>query len=577
MAVETRLYFEDMFSHPTMIPRFKARVSTSADRWKARGFSSNATILESISALAHAQTNYAVILRDILKLEREGYGSVAHVAGIRFLIDANHTAVGKAGAGTLAFMHSTMTRSTPAEQLYKPVHRLLVEEDVFAFSWSPLLSKSYYAVMAIIHTAKLASAVVSTVGSLGAAAPALIEAIGSAASTLQDVVKLVSAVQDASSILVEGVTTAREEASTAREYMRASSNPSEFGIGSTVTSSQATDLGAHTARVERGKVSTYLGLSSRLETDDEMRKRVGREMLDFEGEVQKLNFVVVQRVTPVLQVRDKIDVTDPTKPNATFETKTYMSNQSLVRAGETSRDKFAQMVMAQKNESFSTPAAAELFCRPWAAENIYRQWKEAPGPQMGTGASDQDFGSLDWALGTSWELVDTRTGTLPLPAGILTARVRFEERARARAARAGLLGSQTGSKMLMLAGRAKGAVSQNRIDTQHRLIQNSNLPEVRDFQTETTTYSVFGSYKNARNNPLLLNIDTQLAYWQKIKKNNSFNVISAVQALNCIILACEDYIEQKNTATQQSGHASERLPAVTRLKNAAESLCRQLA
>lgn len=572
MAGSSRQYFEDMFNHPLMMPKFKGRVSTSADRWKARAFSSNATVMESISALAHAQTNYQVILRDIKKLEGENHGSVAHVAGIRFLIDANHASVGKAGAGTLAFLHSTMTRSTPADQLYKPVHRLLVEEDVFAFSWSPILSRSYFAVMAIIHTAKLAGAVVSTVGSFGAAAPALIDAIGSAASTLQDVVKLASAVQEASSILVEGGTTAMEEASAAHGYLRAASNPSEAGVGSAVAASQTRDLGAHTAVVERGTVTRFLGLSSRPETDREMQIRVGRELIEFESELQKLNFVVVQRVTPVLQVRDDIDVTDPTKPNATFQTKTYMSNRSLVRAGETTRDKFAQMVMGWKTESFSVSDAAELFCRPWAADRMYRQWKEDAGASMGTEASDQDFGQLNWDLDRSWTLVGERAGSLPLPAGIQRARIVLQERARARSV-------QRNAKLVMLAGKARATVAHNTLVAQNRLrlIQTSSLPSVDDFQKSTTTYSVGGLYKNARNNEKLLMIDTQLGVWFRVKQGSD-SLDRAIPALEAIILACDEYLDQKSAEAQKiGGHVSQRVPNVMKLKHAAESLCQKLA
>ena len=566
MSGSSRQYFEDLFQHPTMMPKFKARVSTSAGRWKARAFSSNATIQESISALVHQKTNYEVILRDIQKLEREGHGSVAHVAGIRFLIDANHAAVSKAGAGTLAFMRSTMTRSTPADQLYKPVHRLLVEEDIYAFSWSPLLSRSYYAVMAIIHTTKLASAVVSTVGSFGAAAPALIDAIGSAASTLQDVIKLTSAVQEASSILVEGAATAIEEGSAARDHFGAASNPSASGLGSAVAAAQATDLGAHTARTDRGTVKTLLGLRSRPETDEEMRKRLGRELLEFESEVQKLNFVVVQRVTPVLQVRDNIDVTDPTKPTATFDIKTYMSNRSLVRAGETTRDKFAQLVMAWKTESFNASDAAELFCRPWAAENVYRQWKDEPDSHFRSEAGNQAFDDLNWDVDPSWILKGESTGTLPLPAGILSARIRLQERARLRAAQ---------KVSNVLASRARAAVSQNRLDAQRRLIQASNLPSVRDFKEKTTTYSMGGLYKNARDNEKLLNIDTQLGAWFRVKQKME-SIDRIIVSLNCIIVACDDYLDQKNAEAHKSGHVSQRVPAVRDLRAEAENLCQRL-
>lgn len=85
------------------------------------------------------------------------------------------------------------------------------------------------------HAATLASAVASTVGSPGAAAPMLIDAIGSAASTLRGVVTLAPAVQEAASILVEGGMTAMEDASTARGELRSAANPPEAGIGFSVT------------------------------------------------------------------------------------------------------------------------------------------------------------------------------------------------------------------------------------------------------------------------------------------------------------------------------------------------------
>lgn len=590
MSDASRQYFEAMFNQPTKMPKFKARVSTSADRWKARGFSSNATFLEGFKAVLQGRTNYEVILRDINKLEAEGHGSVALVANPRFLIDANHASVGEQGAGTLAFMHSTMKPSIPADQLYQPVHRLLVEEDVFAFSWSPVLSPSYYVVMGIISAAKLASAVVSTVGSLGAAAPALIDQIGSAASTLKDVIALVGGVKEVASLLVEGGATIKEEYSAARDHFQAASDPSAAGVGSKVAAAQATDLGARTAKVTPGTKTYFGGLYSRPETEEETRKRVGREMLELEEEVQKLNFVVVQRVTPVLQIRDNIDVTDPQKPIATFQAKTYMAKHALVRAGETTRDKFAQMVMAWKTETFNEPDAAKLFCRPWAAEGIYLQWKDNGGGSIGTEASDQDFGTLNWELDSSWTLMGERAGTLTLPRLFDVLKRTLEERARARASQRLMLQVQINNKMQILAGKARVTVAQNRLadeqkrladaqnrlDSQRRLIQASSLPSVQDFQNATTTYSLGGRYKNDRSNQKLLTIDTYLGSWFRVKQSPA-SIDRAIFALECIIGACGEYLAEKNAATLKTGNHSQRIPAVSQLKQAAESLCQQLA
>lgn len=198
---------------------------------------------------------YALILRDIKELE--SHGSMAHVANIRFLINANHAAVGNTGAGSLKFMHSSMKPHTPADQLYQPVHRLLVEEHVFAFSWSPVLSKTYYAVMAAIAAAKLASSVASTVASFGATTPALIDAIGSAASTMSDIIKLGSAVKESASVLAAGAAEAYALGTEAYDMYTASRDPS---AAAAATSSSAaiggsvakTDLASHTASNRTG-------------------------------------------------------------------------------------------------------------------------------------------------------------------------------------------------------------------------------------------------------------------------------------------------------------------------------------
>ena len=562
MSGSSQQYFEYLFQEPTMMPKFKHRVSTSADRLAQRALSKHATFKSSISAVFSGKTDYSVILKDI----QDGNGRVALVARIRFLIDANHPKVRKNCAGSLAFMSSTMTSGTPDDRLNKPVHRLLVEEDVFAFSWSPQFSTTYHAGKGLFAAAKLAGAVVSTISTFGAAAPALIDAIGSAASTLQDVIKLASDVQEAASILVEGAATAFEEGSTAREHLSAAYDPSESGGGSAVAAAQATDLGAHTATSERRTVKTWGGLFSHVETDKEVRKRLGRELQMFEEEVQKLTFVVVQRVTPVLQVRDNIDMTDPTKPTASFDLKTYMSNQSLIRAGETTRDKFSQLIMAWKTDSFDASAAAELFCRPWAAESIYGQWKDEYGSDFGSKADNEAFGNLNWEVDPSWRLIREGKGTLPLPPGILAERNRLQEQARLRTLQR--LANEAATKV-------RAAATHKKLDAQRRAIQASNLPSVLDFKQQTTTYSIGGMYKNARVNAKLLNIDTQLTAWFNTKQN-MISIVQVIQALNSIIIACEDYINQKDTEAHKSGHVSQRMPAVRTLRSTAENLCNQL-
>ena len=568
---KSSVYFDSLFAEPTKMPKFKALVSTSEDRWKNRAFNNDSTVSEGFRSVFTGTTNYNAILTNIKKTQ--GSGSFGQVANIKFLIDANNKAISKAGAGSLAFMHSDKTHANPADQLYQPVHRLLVEEHVFAFIWTPTLSSTYYAVTALIAAAKLTSSVISTVGTLGATTPALINSICDAVSTGKEIINLLNDINEAKGILLDGATEAIDLAGEAYSNAKAAYDPVAAAggeiSGSLIAGGGGTtlDLGAHTIENKTQKVKGYF-YGERDESEDEKNKRLGKERLERENEVGKLNFIVVQHITPVMQVRDDVDVADPSNPNATFQLKTYMLKESLVRAGETTRDKYNQMILGLKTETFDKDSAAEIFCRPWSVEGLYSQFKIAYAVNPGTGikADDVAFKKLNWNLASepSWELVDERPGTLPLPQAILNARIRLQEQAKAQA-----LAKQERAKTTL----------RNRLQSAHNaaialnlLIQNSNLPTKEEFKKRTTTHSLGGLYVNKRTNQKLILIDMTLEAWHQIKKQ-SRDRIKLTEALTVISEACGEYIQEKTAASREG---SERVPEVRKLKEQVDTLSQSL-
>jgi len=270
----------------------------------------------------------------------------------------------------------------------------------------------------------------------------------------------------------------------------------------------------------------------------------------------------------VMQVRDEVDVADPNNPNATFKLKTYMFKESLVRAGETTRDKYSQMILGLKTEAFDKDSAAEIFCRPWSVEGLYRQFKIASAVNSGAAlkADDRAFKQLNWDLTSdlSWELVDERPGTLPLPQAIINARIRLKEQARAK----------INTKLIIRAHSAHNAVTaaHNAATALNLLIQNSNLPTKEEFKKRTTTHSLGGLYVNKRTNQKLILIDMNLEAWHQIKKQ-SRDRRELTEALILISEACGEYIQEKTAASREG---SERIPEVRKLKEQVDTLSKSL-
>jgi hypothetical protein len=395
-------------------------------------------------------------------------------------------------------------------------------------------------------------------------------------STGKEIINLLNDINEAQGTLLNGATEAIDLASQAYSNAIAAWDPvaaaGEETSGSLIAGGGGTtlDLGAHSIENKTQKVKGYF-YGDRDETEIEKLKRLGRESREREEEVGKLNFIVVQHITPVMQVRDEVDVADPNNPNATFKLKTYMFKESLVRAGETTRDKYSQMILGLKTEAFDKDSAAEIFCRPWSVEGLYRQFKIASAVNSGAAlkADDRAFKQLNWDLTSdlSWELVDERPGTLPLPQAIINARIRLQEQARAQA-RAKTQAQEKISTNL----RNRAQSAHNAITALNLLIQNSNLPTKEEFKKHTTTHSLGGLYVNKRTNQKLILIGMNLEAWHQIKKQ-SRDRRELTEALTVISAACGEYIQEKTAASREG---SERIPEVRKLKEQVDTLSKSL-
>ncbi|MEY2620029.1 MAG: hypothetical protein RL522_3031 [Pseudomonadota bacterium] len=578
----SRQMFAQLFKHPEHMPKFKRFVSTSADRWKYRLGAKQASVSESARMVFSAKTNYNVVLRQLIA--EEDKGSLAHIANFRFMINASHAAVSTLANGSLRCLSSPQSLRTPADYLHQPLHRLLIEEHVYAFVWSPQYSKTYHAVRAAVAVARLASSVASTVTSLGASAPALIESLQAAAKVTQDLIKLKTAVGSSVSTLLqmkEEVGGMLDDLSDAREKVAAlhgsSAAVSDALVGS--ASSGSLDLASRSVASAPQSVKVWRGLlGSRQETDQERLARIGKELETLEKEIQGLNFVVVQHITPVIQLRDNVDIASPTDMVMQFNFKTYLAKRALVRVGETNRDRFNQMVAADKTDSLGANGIAEVLCHPWPAEGVFLQYLRQPKdeslePRTYPQSSSLAFVHWDDLSKPEWELADERRDTMPLPESILKARAAMQAHMR-EAQRQATAAAVTRDQTLMRWGhRAKGTIADAQKERLRRIndaLRISRIPTIEQFKAETTTTTA--GFTNSRVNPRLLVIDLALMTWETAKQQSSVSlgIEQMVAALKSVVMACEDYLVEKQKAAQSFWRrSSQRMAPVNRLRQEA--------
>ncbi len=575
--------FGKLFLEPAKMPRFKHYVSTSPDRFKNRAFSAETTFSESFRSVLSGKTNYPAILRELLTKEHQG--SLSLVGNFSFLINASHAAVRAKGPSSLSFMASGQTLVTPADYLHQPLHRLLVEEHVYAFVWAPTLSHSYHALMAAVALAKLATATVSTVATFGAAAPALIASLQSAADVAQDLIKLKTRVSEAVThlqTLAGELETTAGHLSEARTHLSALGGAGDTGSEHLMPGSPAMlDPAAASIAPAPKRVKRAFGLlGSRMQTEREAARDARTQLASAEAEIQKLNFVVVQQITPVVQLRDNVEVTSATSTVMNFNHKTYIAKKALVRVGETSRDRFNQMVAAAKLDSLGRGGLAELFLRPWHMHDTYLQYMRAAS-ELQAGSDPRPAGAsttiLKWDHfpGSDWELVDEKPATQPIPSTILATRAKLEATVRARMAAAQaqqnqMLRGWISRTRTHMTSRLEGA-EKARLSKIIGALSQAKLPTKDEFKSQTTTTS-FGLFTNTRNNPKLALIDAALVAWAHVNKADASDagIHKMKEALLRVQVTCEDYLQSKVHASRKlTGHLSERVAPVERVRQAA--------
>jgi hypothetical protein len=573
--------FQTLFQEPQYMPRFKGYVETSPDRFKNRAFSREATWSEAGKAIFRGKTNYQVILREVLA--NESKGSLSLVGNFRFLINASHAAVRAHSATPLSFMASGQV--VPKDYLHQPVHRLLLEEHVYAFVWSPTLSKSYHALMAAVALAKLTSATVTAVATFGAATPLLIDSLQSAAHLTNDLIKLKGAVSDAVSQLLDikdGVGAVVETLGEARSQLSALSSGGDIGSEHLMSPASGTlDITASPISSEPKKVKRLRGLlSPRMQTQEEADRDARKKLVALMEELQKLNYVVVQQITPLVQLSDNVEVTSADPDVISFNLKTYLAKRALVRVGETDGFRFNQMVAAAKGTSLA--GNAETFLYPWSTADKFLQfmrlpWEEGPRSQPYPLNSSIPFVHWDDIRKQEWELVAEKSSTQPIPDSIRVARAKVEAAARARVAAADAALAKRSQRLRSLAQLAKknlhlmtANAEKARMEKIAQAFGRAQLPSPDDFVRQTTTQ--WGPFTNSRHNPKLLLIDSALKEWEKSKKfiNTPDGLRRVKMALLSIQMSCEDFIQSKVHASRRlTGHLSERIAPVHRLREAA--------
>jgi hypothetical protein len=419
----SKMCFEQLFTeiHKTKLGRFKDVVSKDESRRKNRLFNVDATFFESLKQTFSSTTDYGVILRNIQR--HEAAGSLALVGNFKFLVDANARQVLEGGGGTLGFMYSPTKRETA--KIDSRLNCLLVEEHVYAFTWCPdeQLSKTYHALMGLITTAKLGIAIVEAVGTFGVASGSLIDAIGDASLTAKGIYDLYKneSTEKILSLLGQGPEM-YEDLTTIKDHKDAFDNPDAAATdranrgalrdGGSQDFSEVT-IGNDTKTVE----SRFW--AAREETPGEKERRLASEHNESEQRLAKLHFVVVQHITPVVQVRNNVNY-EYESGKASCDIETYMGKHAIIRTGVTNREKFQKLVDTKKAELSGHEDFLGNFLRPWAIEGLYVQWFRSGGSEMTPGTLAPEDSALwtdiwGWDI-SKFELAESKRGVkLPIP------------------------------------------------------------------------------------------------------------------------------------------------------------------
>ncbi len=468
-------------------------------------FAKNASAAESLKALATATTPYKAVLQDILS-KADGC-NVGLAANLRYIVNASHAEVSndrKGRGGGLTFLASkpAVLSESARDELYPPMHRLLVEQHVYAFTWKPNYSSTYHVASAGMALGSLAFSAVATAGSLGAAAPALIQSLRQAANATGDIIKLVAQVKD----VVDQLTAVRDQVAETREFASQASEHLQALSGSGGASGfKMPERSGSGLSLQPKTVSRFGGLIKRKESDKEVLARMGANLNKVESDLQKYQFVVIQQITPMIQIRDNIDVTADNPDLIGYTLKTYIANRSIIRAGETDRDTFNRMLVEARSPTLDQPSAAQTLCWPWPLGAHFARYVRTPHAGLVPMASDPSVAYVKWndLSANEWVLADEQPGTMPLPASLKAARQKRQ------AAQVATLTARFPGKLRVAVAHRKLQEAQEKIRRMTLISKvRSELPSVDEFKRSTTTKT--GPFVNKRNNPKLLMIDLAL-------------------------------------------------------------------
>ncbi len=543
-------------------------------------FAKNASAAESLKALATATTPYKAVLQDILS-KADGC-NVGLAANLRYIVNASHAEVSndrKGRGGGLSFLASkpAVLSESARDELYPPMHRLLVEQHVYAFTWKPNYSSTYHVASAGMALGSLAFSAVTTAGSLGAAAPALIQSLRQAANATGDIIKLVAQVKD----VVDQLTAVRDQVAETREFASQASEHLQALSGSGRASGfKMPERSGSGLSLQPKTVSRFGGLIKRKESDKEVLARLGANLNKVESDLQKYQFVVIQQITPMIQIRDNIDVTADNPDLIGYTLKTYIANRSIIRAGETDRDTFNRMLVEARSPTLDQPSAAQTLCWPWPLGAHFARYVRTPHAGLVPMASDPSVAYVKWndLSANEWVLADEQPGTMPLPASLKAARQKRQ------AAQVATLTARFPGKLRVAVAHRKLQEAQEKIRRMTLISKvRSELPSVDEFKRSTTTKT--GPFVNKRNNPKLLMIDLALDAAHTAASRAGGHLAGADMtleqvsgALHAIQEACDDYLVEKRAAVSGAGgKLSARVAPVNDLKQKVMRLLPQIA
>ncbi len=568
-----------------------------------RAFQKSASFVESARAVVTATTNYPKIWRDILSLKDKvdsgkSLSSIALIAKFGYLVDAAHPSIRGEGSSIPFYSFTPPAGEASAQSVNHSNYRLYVEQHIYAFVWEPSYSETYHAMMATIAVAKVAAAIGATVMSGGAAAPSLIVAINAAHQNAKSVIVVGQAIYQTGSMLAT-LGKGAYEAYTAGSEARASNQRGVDAAAGRNSSAQSEILAGVTGNLDlaapvvgavpKQKAKYYFDMfGMRQQTTKEVLQEQGAQVQAQEAAFQRLNFIVVQQITPILQTRGNVSLSADTM---TVETTTRFWNNSMIRVGETNRDKYDQLIQSIKTDSFDHSAAVDHLISPWGAEGAWLQSKrdrttESQQPtRVSAGDEQREFtpawaneGDAGWLVGTPGRV------NAPLPNAFVVAMEKFKENAR-KAVHERDVRLQIDTRLKLLGRNAQLAVTKRNMAAMasnqavNNLIRTSGMSKA-SFVLATKPSGFLGGRRET--NDFLMKIDAALHEWEQTccKHLGTGEWIKELKvAAKVVEMTCTAYINDKGSRQKSaifSHHTGDKIPVVQALDRQANKIFQQL-